>query len=120
MRKLVCALPLLCILVSCSNGSSGGNDGFIVSTETEVIEKTVDSTRAAEAKSLYAWAHDHDAAFELYKKGELPKYDSYSVSSLRDDYDGYIYAVNDNNEFGIFFAPNGLATKTSFQVEGGN
>lgn len=65
-------------------------------------------------------AMDDEQLVELYKKGELPRYDSYSVSSLRDDYDGYIYAVNDNNEFGVFFAPNGLATKTSFQAEGSN
>lgn len=117
MRKTAYALPLLCILAGCANGSSSGSDSYIVTTETEVVEKTIHNTKA---KSLYAWAHDHDAAFELYKKGELPKYDSYSVSSLRDDYDGYIYAVNDSNEFGIFFAPNGLATKTSFQAEGSN
>lgn len=121
MRRLAYALSAACILASCTNGSSGdGQVSTVVATET--IEKTIDNIKAAAAsvKTLYAWAHDHDAAFELYKKGELLRYDSYSVSSLRDDYDGYIYAVNDDNEFGIFFAPNGLATKTSFQAEGSN
>lgn len=109
--KLFSILFLTCFLVGCSNSGSSG-DNFV----TETV-KVVDNTKSAK-KEIYDWAHDRNAAFELYQKGRLPKYNSYTISELKEDYDGYIYSVNDNNEFGIFFAPNGLETKTSFQAEG--